>query len=295
VNDLAGYLKARRDEVDERIARHLPAAMAPIPDFAGAVRDALDGSGKRVRPILVLEVASVLKRPAADVEALAVAVEFVHSASLALDDLPSMDDATLRRGKPALHKTHGEALTILAAVALLMESSAVLARGLARSRLDKEERVALLAALGATVGFDGMAAGQWADLSQMRAGADLRTIEFIHRRKTGMLFDLALSGAARLCRAAPAERAALEAYGRNLGLAFQVKDDLLDVEGDPARLGKDANADRHKTTFVDLAGRASAHALLDELIATAIASLALFGERGRRLEQLALYVRDRDA
>lgn len=292
--EFLAYLAQRKGEVDAILARHLPAPDPIAPEFAAALSDALAGAGKRVRPILVLAVADLLKRPHSDVEHLAVAVEFIHSASLALDDLPAMDDAKLRRGLPALHVKHGPALAILASVALLMSSTSILARGLESSRLDKHERMRVLAGLGDTVGFDGMAIGQWADLSKMGPSADLRTIEFIHRRKTGKLFDLCLTGAARLCRASAADAAALEAFGKNVGLAFQVKDDLLDRRGDPAVLGKEANKDRRKTTFVDLAGEAAATKLLHELIDTAIGSLALFGERAKWLRALAEYVRDRE-
>jgi geranylgeranyl pyrophosphate synthase len=292
--EFARYLADRRGAVEAILARHLPAAAGPIPDFHAAIRDAVAGAGKRVRPILVLAVADLLERPHSDVEHLAAAVEFVHSASLALDDLPAMDDAMLRRGEPALHVKHGEALAILASIALLMSSTAIVARGLESSRLDKNERMRVLALLGDTVGFDGMAAGQWADLSKMGPGADLKVIEFIHRRKTGKLFDLCLTGAARLCRASDADYAALEAFGKNVGLAFQVKDDLLDLRGDAAVLGKEARKDRHKTTFVDLAGEAAATKLLHELIDTALGSLALFGSRSKWLRALAEYVRDRD-
>lgn len=292
--EFLGYLGKRKEEVDALLARHLPAPEALAPEFAAAVADALAGGGKRVRPILVLAVADLLKRPHSDVEHLAVAVEFIHSASLALDDLPAMDDAKLRRGLPALHVKHGESLAILASIALLMSSTAIVARGLESSRLDKDERMRVLASLGDTVGFDGMAIGQWADLSKMGPSASLRTIEFIHRRKTGNLFALCLEGAARLCRAGAAESAALAAFGKNVGLAFQVKDDLLDRAGDPAVLGKDSQKDRHKTTFVDLAGEPAATKLLHELIDTAIGSLALFGERAKWLRALAEYVRDRE-
>lgn len=295
MNELAAYLAARRTAVDALLERHLPPAEGFAAEFHAAIRDAVKGGGKRVRPILVLEVADVLKRPASDVEALAVAVEFIHSASLVLDDLPSMDDAKLRRGLPALHVKHGESLAILAAVSLLMSSTEIVASGLKDSRLDKNARTAVLELVGQTVGFDGMGAGQWADLAKMGPSADLRTVEYIHRRKTGRLFDLALKGAAMLCRAGTAESAALEAYGRNLGLAFQVKDDVLDVEGDPEQLGKAKNQDRHKTTFVDLAGLPRAKALLDELVATAIDSLGIFGARGKWLKALAMYVRDRSS
>ncbi len=293
--DLAAYLNERRREVDAIVARFLPKPAPPIPDLGVALDDALAGGGKRIRPILVLAVADLLKAPHARVDFLAAAVEFIHSASLALDDLPSMDDSPTRRSQPALHVKHGEALAILAAIALLMGSVEVMAAGAAREKLKREKIAELLQLVGGTCGFDGMAAGQWADLSLLKPGAPLRTVEFIHRRKTGKLFELALRGSAIVLGANEAETAALDAYGKNLGLAFQVKDDLLDREGDAAKLGKPVRKDQGKTTFVDLAGRAAAHRLLDELVTTATDSLAIFGRRGEPLTALAAFVRDRES
>lgn len=290
------FLLERKALVEDAIERHLPPRSAQAPELFDAMRYALSGSGKRVRPVLVFEAAELLKRPPARVDFLAAAVEFVHSASLVLDDLPSMDDAATRRGQPAVHAKYGEALAILAAIALLMRATEVVAQGCERAKVTREVATELIAMTSATVGADGMAAGQWADMSMTKqgAGASLSTIEFIHRRKTGRLFELSLRGSALLCGAHEAELAALDAYGKNLGLAFQVKDDLLDVEGDAAVLGKPAGKDREKTTFVDIAGIEPARALVRELIATASAALGLFGKRADRLQQLAAYVRDRD-
>ncbi|MBK6942225.1 MAG: polyprenyl synthetase family protein [Planctomycetes bacterium] len=288
------FLLERKALVEDAIERQLPPRSAQAPELFDAMRYALSGAGKRVRPVLVFEAAELLKRPAARVDFLAAAVEFIHSASLVLDDLPSMDDAATRRGQPAVHAKFGEALAILAAIALLMRATEVIAQGCVREKIAREVTAELIAMASATVGADGMAAGQWADLAKMGAGATLSTIEFVHRRKTGRLFELSLRGSALLCGAHDAELAALDAYGKNLGLAFQVKDDLLDVEGDAAVLGKPAGKDREKTTFVDLAGLEPARALVRELIATASDALGLFGKRADRLQQLATYVRDRD-
>lgn len=288
------FLLERKALVEDAIARHLPPRSAHAPELDDAIRYALSGSGKRVRPVLVFEAAELLKRPPARVDFLAAAVEFIHSASLVLDDLPSMDDAAKRRGQPAVHAKFGEALAILAAIALLMRATEVIAQGCERNKVARDVAMDLIAMASATVGADGMAAGQWADLAKMGAGASLTTIEFVHRRKTGRLFELSLRGSALLCGAHDAELAALDAYGKNLGLAFQVKDDLLDVEGDADALGKPAGKDREKTTFVDLAGLEPARALVRELIATASDALGLFGKRADRLQQLAVYVRDRD-
>lgn len=288
------FLLERKALVEDAIERSLPPRSAHAPELLDAMRYALSGAGKRVRPVLVFEAAELLKRPPARVDFLAAAVEFIHSASLVLDDLPSMDDAATRRGQPAVHAKYGEALAILAAIALLMRATEVIAQGCAREKIAREVTAELIAMASATVGADGMAAGQWADLAKMGAGATLSTIEFVHRRKTGRLFELSLRGGALLCGAHDAELAALDAYGKNLGLAFQVKDDLLDVEGDAAVLGKPAGKDREKTTFVDLAGLEPARALVRELIATASEALGLFGKRADRLQQLAAYVRDRD-
>ncbi|MCI0586795.1 MAG: polyprenyl synthetase family protein [Planctomycetes bacterium] len=290
--DLDAYLAQRRARVEEAIRECLEASPpAPLAEpVARAMRFAVEAGGKRLRPTLVLAVADLLKKKEAKVRGLATAVEFLHTSSLVLDDLPSMDDGTVRRGRPTLHRAFDEATAILAAIGLLSLGFREVARAAEEAGLPGEEARDIVAEAADTVGLPGMVGGQHADLRAMKPGADLRTVEFVHSRKTGALFVFSLRSAARLLRARSSETAALEGYAKNLGLAFQVTDDLLDREGNRETLGKDTNADRGKTTFVDLCGVEEARRLAGELLESARAALAPFGERAEVFLAIADFV-----
>jgi geranylgeranyl pyrophosphate synthase len=217
----------------------------------------------------------------------ACAIEMVHTASLILDDLPCMDDATSRRGRPACHIAHGEANAILAAFALQNRAFAILAEGW-RGGPGAETRAAIARDLSHAVGLEGMIAGQAQDLAGTDRTIDFPTLEFIHSRKTGALFTAAAALGALAAR--PGERAAIISYAKNLGLAFQIVDDLIDVSGAEAEAGKDVGKDLKKTTFVSFSGVEGARDLARELIAAAQEALAGFGPRAQPLRGLARYV-----
>jgi geranylgeranyl pyrophosphate synthase len=217
----------------------------------------------------------------------ACAIEMVHTASLILDDLPCMDDAATRRGRPACHIAHGEATAILAAFALQNRAFAILAEGWAGGP-GAETRAAVARALSQAVGLEGMIAGQAQDLAGTDRIIDFPTLEFIHSRKTGALFTAAAALGALAAR--PAERAAITSYAKNLGLAFQIVDDLIDVGGAEAEAGKDVGKDLKKTTFVSFSGVEGARDLARELIAAAQEAIAGFGPRAQPLRDLARYV-----
>jgi geranylgeranyl pyrophosphate synthase len=199
-----------------------------------------------------------------------------------------MDDAKTRRGRPTCHVLHGEANAILAAFALLNRAFEILAEGwdggpdpAARGRVARE--------LSRAVGTEGMIAGQAFDLQFTDRQIDFPTLEFIHSRKTGALFMAAATFGALAARAQPAEVAAASAYAKNLGLAFQIVDDLIDVTGG-AEAGKDTGKDLKKTTFVSFAGIEGARALAAELVAASQAAIEPFGQRAAPLAELARYV-----
>ena len=220
----------------------------------------------------------------------AVAVEFVHAASLVLDDLPSMDNARRRRGRPALHLVHGVATAELAAVALLARAFEIVG---AAPGMPPAARGRVVAELAAAVGASGCCAGQAADLAANPSNVRLDDLEAIHAQKTGALFVAAVRCGAIAAGAGDAVLSALTLYARNLGLAFQITDDLLDLEGDPATMGKDAGRDAHRANFATVLGAPSAHQLVDELLEVAVAALEGFGRRGAVLRDLARVVRDR--
>ena len=240
---------------------------------------------KRVRPVLVLLCAELCGGRTARALPIAAAVEMVHAASLILDDLPSMDDAPLRRGRPTNHKEFGEAIAILAAFALLNLSFGTIA---AASEATLAARISKL--LSDAVGTDGLVGGQAADLLATDQSINFEMLERIHRGKTGALFVAAASAGALSAGGAPDAVASLAAYAKNLGLAFQIIDDLLDVEGDPAETGKTVRADARKTTFVSFSGVAGARQLARELCETADLALAPFGKRADRLRELSAFV-----
>jgi geranylgeranyl diphosphate synthase type II len=245
---------------------------------------------KRVRPVLVLLCAELCGGRTARALPIAAAVEMVHAASLILDDLPTMDDAPLRRGRPTNHKEFGEAIAILAAFALLNLSFGTIA---AASEATLAARISKL--LSDAVGTDGLVGGQAADLLATDQSINFEMLERIHRGKTGALFVAAASAGALSAGGAPDAVASLAAYAKNLGLAFQIIDDLLDVEGDPAETGKTVRADARKTTFVSFSGVAGARQLARELCETADLALAPFGKRADRLRELSAFVVARSA
>jgi geranylgeranyl diphosphate synthase, type II len=280
-------LAERHRQVEAMLRRLVPSGSCP--PVSAAIETSLFAPAKRLRPILALLVADVLRGDPDAVLPAGCAVEMVHTASLVLDDLPCMDDAATRRGQPTAHRVHGEANAILAAFALLNRAFELLAEGWADGP-DPAARTAIAAGLARAIGLEGMIAGQAQDLASTDHTIDFPTLEFIHSRKTGALFMASAELGALAARARPAERAAVVAYAKNLGLAFQIVDDLIDVTGRTGEAGKDVGKDLKKTTFVSFSGVQGAQALAEELIAASQEALAAFGPRAQPLRDLARYV-----
>jgi geranylgeranyl diphosphate synthase type II len=260
------------------------------PRIHEAMSYAVLAGGKRLRPILLLSAAEILGESAPRMMAAAAAIEFVHTASLILDDLPCMDDAELRRGRATVHTVYGEATSILAAISLLSYSFELLAGNAAELRLRKAPATEVVGELGRAIGSQGLSAGQHVDLEIDQYGPSFENLEFIHSRKTGALFIAAARIGAILARASSLQLDALTAYAKNLGLAFQITDDILDAEGTPETLGKDVHKDSGKTTFVSLFGVDESRRAVRQLIETAKRSLSLFGAEADVLRGLAEYV-----
>ncbi len=256
---------------------------SPVVD---AMRYTLLAPSKRIRAVLASLAADVCGAPTTvTVRPAACALEAIHAASLMLDDLPSMDDAPLRRGRPAAHVVFGEAVTILAAFGLLNEAFAMLVRG-----YDAALAARLAGIMSEAVGLDGLVAGQAEDLLATDTAIQFGTLERIHRRKTGALFGAAARAGGVAAGGTDHDIGALAAYAKNLGLAFQIIDDLLDVTGTPEETGKATRTDARKTTFVSFSGVDGARKLAGELCETAVAALDPFGARAARLRELATFV-----
>ena len=243
---------------------------------------------KRVRPVLTLLAAELCGGATSRAVTAAAVMELVHASSLILDDLPSMDDAPLRRGQKTNHLEFGEAMAILAAFGLLNLAFGTLARTYEAA---VSARLALVLSDG--VGGDGLIGGQAADLLATDQHISFETLERIHRGKTGALFSAAATAGAIVSGGSVDAIRSLSAYAKNLGLAFQIIDDLLDVEGDPKETGKATREDVKKTTFVSFSGVQGARQLALELCQTADRALEPFGRRADRLRELSSFVAGR--
>lgn len=254
---------------------------------------ALTGAGKRVRPVLTLAVAELFGERSDPVLDLACAIEMVHACSLVLDDLPSMDDAQLRRGRPTVHRVYGENVALLASLALLNRAYALVAESAHRLALRRYTAEDMVHHLAAAIGSDGLIGGQALDLLAKPEELNLDTLEYIHSHKTGALFMAAGELGAMAADARRRDLEVIARYAKNLGLAFQIADDLLDVLATPEETGKDTGKDDRKVTFVKLLGVAGAQALEAELLGFAVASLDPLGRKADALRELALFVQKR--
>lgn len=296
-SSLSRLLAEVRGAVDERLLAILAAdapAADPLDPLPRATRGALLSPGKRVRPALVVLAGDLFGAPRSRLVEAGCAIEMVHAASLVLDDLPSMDDATLRRGKPALHVLHGEGNAILAAVTLLARAFGLLAEAGLHARhggFPATAALDLVSRLADASGLAGLASGQALDLATDEAGATFDRLETIHARKTGALFVASAEFGAVLGGAREKELAAVRSYARNVGLSFQIVDDLLEV-APAAETGKSARR-APSPTFVRHVGREGARALVADLTAQAVESVGMFGKKGILLREFALLLRDR--
>jgi farnesyl diphosphate synthase len=287
-------LKRTAAEVDRLLDQMLSLDTARAPRVIEAMRYASIGQGKRIRPFFVTESARILDAPADGALRTGVALECVHCYSLVHDDLPAMDDDDLRRGKPTCHKAFDEATAILAGDGLLTLAFDILADPLTHA--DPKVRVELIANLARAAGHAGMVGGQMLDLEAERQSAsDLDHIILMQGMKTGALFRYSLEAGAILAQAPAADRAALATFADRIGLAFQIADDVLDVESTPEKLGKATQKDRSagKATFIDHLGLDGAKARANALTAEAIAALDRFGDRGALLAEAARFIVER--
>lgn len=295
MSDFKEQLARSAEQVSDTISRLIPEEQGLEAQLGAAMRYATLNGGKRLRPFLVLMSARLFEVPEEQSLRVAAALEMVHSYSLVHDDLPAMDDDDLRRGKPTCHIEFDEATAILAGDGLLTYAFEIL--GDPATHPDGNVRAGLVVALARAAGPHGMVGGQMLDLMAEERSLDMEQITRLQRLKTGMLIAVACEAGAILGKAPDAARHALAAYAHDLGLAFQIADDLLDVEGDEEVVGKKTgkDADAGKATFVSLLGVERARDQASMLIEQAILHLEPFEARAGTLRELARYVIDRNA
>jgi farnesyl diphosphate synthase len=293
-SELGPALQALIVRAEQALSRSLPPAEQSPADLHRAMRYAVLGGGKRLRPLLVYASAHALGEDGPQLDSAACAVELIHAYSLVHDDLPAMDDDALRRGRPTCHVVFGEAMAILAGDALQALAFELLANDPTR-RIDANTGMAMLRALGRACGAEGMAGGQALDLAAVGQPLTLAELEHMHACKTGALIRASVQLGALIAGADAGTLDTLDRYAHAVGLAFQVRDDILDVEGESAVIGKTAGKDAAaaKPTFPSIIGLDASRARLVELTDTALAAIAPLGARAALLEELALYAAHR--
>ena len=292
---LKEYLAGRKILIDAALDGLLPGEEFYPPVIFQAVRYSLLAGGKRLRPILCLAAAEAVGGDSRTIMPVACALECIHTYSLIHDDLPAMDNDDYRRGRLTSHKVFGEDIAILAGDALLTEAFHLLTRRELMPGIPPEQILTVTAEIAAAAGWFGMVGGQVLDVRSEGKTVDLETLQQIHRLKTGEMIRVSLRAGAILSGATSAMLASLSDYGRQIGLAFQIADDILNVEGDQVLLGKQTGSDaaRRKVTFPSLLGIEASRVRAESLIKEALTSLASFDDRAAPLRRITRYILER--
>ena len=291
--DLKTYLQAKQEQVRDRLLRSLPSAASSR--IADAMRYSVMAGGKRLRPVLCLAAAEAVGGCSEDAINTAVAIELIHTYSLIHDDLPAMDDDILRRGKPTCHVAYGEATAILVGDALLTLAFQMLASQEGEADVPADRRLQVIHAVATAAGYEGMIGGQMADIDSEGSRIDLLRLEQLHLMKTGALIKAAVSTGGILGGGTSEQIRHLHKYAQNIGLAFQIIDDILNVEGDPALLGKAVGTDeeKKKSTYPALLGLVESRKLAASRVKGALQALEYLDKKADPLRAIAKYVIDR--
>jgi len=293
--DLKKYFERRRRQIDGALDRWIAGEEEFPPQVHKAMRYSLFAGGKRLRPILTLAAAEAVGGKATQALPFACALELIHTYSLIHDDLPAMDDDELRRGRPTSHMVFGEAVAILAGDALLTEAFRLMARPDLMKNLPSRRRLAAIHTVALSAGSQGMVGGQVMDMASEGKESKPGILEYIHTHKTGSLIGAAAAVGALIGGGSRREVRALEKYGHKVGLAFQIMDDLLDVQGKETQMGKTVGKDRArgKATYPGLFGIEDSHRKAKGLVREAVTCLDPFNRRANPLREIARYILQR--
>jgi len=293
--DLKAYLLEKRRIVDGALDDHFPKADGLAADLIEAMRYSLFAGGKRLRPILCMAGAETVGGQGQDVLPVACALELIHTYSLIHDDLPLMDDDDLRRGKPTCHKVFGDAIALLAGDGLLTEAFSLMTSPRATREIPPHRLLEAIRMISVAAGHGGMVGGQVVDMQWEGKKADLETVKFLHTHKTGALITASVASGAIVGGARESQVRAVLSYGNKIGLAFQISDDILDVEGDSETMGKMVGADEEKgkSTYPSVLGMDESKKIQRDLVEEAVQELKAFGEKAEPLRQIAYYIIER--
>lgn len=289
---LESYLKSRSELINQSLEKWLPASETLPRTLHQSMRYSIFAGGKRLRPILMLAAYEIFSDQIEKVLHVGCALEMIHTYSLVHDDLPSMDNDDLRRGRPTNHKVYGESIAILAGDALLTEAFNVLADGDANKDIAPDLILKVIALIARYSGSQGMVGGQVVDMESEGKDIDFPTLEYIHTHKTGGMILASVLAGAILGGADEAQMSAIKRFGAAAGLAFQVADDILNVTGSQNELGKETGSDekRGKATYPSLLGLEEARSRASELCSLATDALRPLGDSARLLQELARYM-----
>jgi geranylgeranyl diphosphate synthase type II len=290
--DLKAYLRDKRALVDEALKSVFPEPQGFAADVVRAMTYSLFAGGKRLRPILCIGGAEAVGKEGRTILPFACSLELIHTYSLIHDDLPVMDNDDLRRGKPTSHKVFGEAVALLAGDGLLTEAFRLMA---GTSGVDPRALLKVIRLAGSAAGYQGMVGGQVADIQSEGKPVDPSLVNFIHSHKTGALIHASVTSGAILGEGTEEQVNAISSYGEKIGLAFQIADDILDVEGDSKTMGKGVGGDarKKKITFPAAVGLQKAKEIQGRLVEEAVGALRTFDEKADPLRSLALYIIER--
>ncbi len=295
ITSLDDYLKARKKIVDEALDRYLPGEDNFPPVIFKSVRYSIFAGGKRIRPILCIASTEAVGGDIETALPVACALELVHTYSLIHDDLPVMDDDDYRRGKLTNHKVFGEDIAVLSGDALLTEAFHLMSKREFAGKIPPGRLLTVINEVSEAAGFLGMVGGQVVDVESEGKEVDEKTLNYIHIHKTGAIIGASVRAGAIIAGAGDYELNTLSKYGRHIGLAFQIADDILDIEGNQKLLGKDIGGDksRRKVTFPAFFGLEASRKRARELVDKALSNIALFDNRAEPLRMIARYIIER--
>ncbi|MEK6677835.1 MAG: polyprenyl synthetase family protein [Nitrospirota bacterium] len=293
--DLKEHLKEKKRLVDKFLDDYLPKADVHPKALHEAMRYSLFAGGKRVRPILCIASCEAVGGDIDTVMPVASAIELIHTYSLIHDDLPAMDNDDYRRGRPTNHKMYGEAIAILAGDALLTLAFDLLSDKGLNKRLDSDSLLSIIKRLSSASGSAGMVGGQAADIQASGKEVNLPEVEYIHIHKTGALIRASVCIGAIAGNASKDALSALTRYGEAIGLAFQIADDVLDIEGSKDEIGKDVGSDiaKEKVTYPSVIGISESKKLAKGLIDKSIEAISTLGDKAEPLREIARYIVER--
>ncbi len=290
---LEEYLEIKKRIVDRALEKYLPKRDGFSYEISESMRYTLFAGGKRIRPVLCMASAEAVGGSTDTVLPVACAIEMIHTYSLIHDDLPSMDNDDYRRGKPSNHKVFGEGVSVLAGDALLTEAFRLLSGG--TTGISPEKNLTIIHEISTAAGFEGMIGGQVADLRAEGKEVDMESLNYIHTHKTQALITVSIRAGAIAAGAGEDDMSALSEYGRKTGLAFQIADDILDIESCREILGKDTGSDegRKKATYPALIGLEQSRKKTRILVEDALSDISRFDEKAEPLRMIARFIAER--